>query len=135
MSVRVDVVLMRGVPTAAASSRRVAACSSGTGQYPQASAPLSRRRARGHRPSWPRSIGPAWDANHVRLILNFVVLWTSFPEAYASITLTLFVPLMIAALGIVHSRRDHLGEERLPAARRGSGGQPEQPDPPSSVAS
>ena len=29
------------------------------------------------------------------------MLWTSFPEAYASITLTLFVPLMIAALGIV----------------------------------
>ena len=63
--------------------------------------PLSLRRARGHRPSWPRSIGPAGEANHVWLILNFVVLWTSFPEAYASITLTLFVPLMIAALGIV----------------------------------
>jgi cytochrome d ubiquinol oxidase subunit II len=31
----------------------------------------------------------------------FVVLWTGFPEAYASITLTLFVPLSIAALGIV----------------------------------
>ena len=27
--------------------------------------------------------------------------WTAFPEAYASITLTLFVPLTIAALGIV----------------------------------
>ena len=30
-----------------------------------------------------------------------MVLWTCFPEAYASITLTLFVPLAIAALGIV----------------------------------
>jgi len=29
------------------------------------------------------------------------VLWTCFPEAYASITLTVFVPLTIAALGIV----------------------------------
>jgi cytochrome d ubiquinol oxidase subunit II len=48
-----------------------------------------------------RSIGPVWEANHVWLIFIFVVLWTSFPEAYASITLTLFVPLMIAALGIV----------------------------------
>jgi cytochrome d ubiquinol oxidase subunit II len=47
------------------------------------------------------SIGPVWEANHVWLIFIFVVLWTSFPEAYASITLTLFVPLMIAALGIV----------------------------------
>ena len=29
------------------------------------------------------------------------MLWTCFPEAYASITLTLFVPLTLAALGIV----------------------------------
>jgi cytochrome bd ubiquinol oxidase subunit II len=48
-----------------------------------------------------RSIGPVWEANHVWLIFIFVVLWTSFPEAYASITLTLFVPLTIAAVGIV----------------------------------
>ncbi len=47
------------------------------------------------------SIGPVWEANHVWLIFIFVITWTSFPEAYASITLTLFVPLMIAALGIV----------------------------------
>src|SRR4051794_14779464 len=47
------------------------------------------------------SIGPVWEANHVWLIFVFVVLWTSFPEAYASITLTLFVPLTIAAFGIV----------------------------------
>ena len=47
------------------------------------------------------SIGPVWEANHVWLIFCFVVLWTCFPEAYASITLTLFVPLAIAALGIV----------------------------------
>src|SRR4051795_7946167 len=47
------------------------------------------------------SIGPVWEANHVWLVFVFVVLWTGFPEAYASITLTLFVPLTIAALGIV----------------------------------
>ena len=47
------------------------------------------------------SIGPVWEANHVWLIFIFVVTWTAFPEAYASITLTLFVPLTIAALGIV----------------------------------
>jgi cytochrome bd ubiquinol oxidase subunit II len=47
------------------------------------------------------SIGPVWEANHVWLIFCFVVLWTGFPEAYASITLTLFVPLTLAALGIV----------------------------------
>jgi cytochrome d ubiquinol oxidase subunit II len=48
-----------------------------------------------------RSIGPVWEANHVWLIFIFVVTWTAFPEAYASIMLTVFVPLTIAALGIV----------------------------------
>jgi len=47
------------------------------------------------------SIAPVWEANHVWLIFIFVILWTSFSEAYASITLTMFVPLTIAALGIV----------------------------------
>ena len=47
------------------------------------------------------SIGPVWEANHVWLVFCFVVLWTGFSEAYASITLTLFVPLTLAALGIV----------------------------------
>ena len=58
---------------------------------------------RGERPREviDHSIGPVWEANHVWLIFVFVVLWTCFPEAYASITLTLFVPLTLAALGIV----------------------------------
>ena len=59
--------------------------------------------ARGQRPRAviERSIGPVWEANHVWLIFIFVVTWTAFSKAYASITLTLFVPLTIAALGIV----------------------------------
>ena len=47
------------------------------------------------------SIGPVWEANHVWLIFMLVVLWTAFSEVFASITLTLFVPLSLAALGIV----------------------------------
>jgi cytochrome d ubiquinol oxidase subunit II len=47
------------------------------------------------------AIGPVWEANHVWLIFVLVVLWTSFPEAFGSIMLTLFVPLSLAALGIV----------------------------------
>jgi cytochrome bd ubiquinol oxidase subunit II len=47
------------------------------------------------------SIGPVWEANHVWLIFIFVVLWSGFPEAYSSIMFTLYVPLSIAALGIV----------------------------------
>ena len=58
---------------------------------------------RGERPREviDHSIGPIWEGNHVWLIFCFVLLWTGFPEAYASITLTLFVPLTIAAVGIV----------------------------------
>ena len=58
---------------------------------------------RGERPREviDHAIAPVWEANHVWLIFVFVVLWTCFPEAYASITLTLFVPLTLAAFGIV----------------------------------
>jgi cytochrome d ubiquinol oxidase subunit II len=58
---------------------------------------------RGRRPRGviDHAIAPVWEANHVWLIFSFVVLWTCFPEAYASIGLTLFVPLTIAAFGIV----------------------------------
>jgi cytochrome bd ubiquinol oxidase subunit II len=47
------------------------------------------------------SIGPVWEANHVWLIFILVVMWTAFSDAFASIYLTLFVPLSLAALGIV----------------------------------
>jgi cytochrome bd ubiquinol oxidase subunit II len=58
---------------------------------------------RGERPRAliDHSIGPVWEANHVWLIFSLVVLWTGFSAAFASITLTLFVPLTLAALGIV----------------------------------
>ncbi len=58
---------------------------------------------RGERPRAviEKAIGPIWEANHVWLVFIFVVLWSAFPEAFASITLTLFVPLTIAAFGIV----------------------------------
>jgi len=47
------------------------------------------------------AIGPVWEANHVWLIFCLVILWTAFSEAFASMMLTLFVPLTVAALGIV----------------------------------
>jgi cytochrome bd ubiquinol oxidase subunit II len=47
------------------------------------------------------AIGPVWEANHVWLIFVLVVLWTAFPEAFSSIMSTLFIPLSLAALGIV----------------------------------
>jgi cytochrome bd ubiquinol oxidase subunit II len=59
--------------------------------------------ARGARPRAlvDHAVGPVWEANHVWLIFALVVLWTAFPEAFASITLTVFVPLTLVALGIV----------------------------------
>ena len=59
--------------------------------------------SRGERPRAliDRSIGPVWEANHVWLIFCIVVLWTAFGSAYSAIFSTLFVPLTLAALGIV----------------------------------
>ena len=47
------------------------------------------------------AIGPVWEANHVWLIFVLVVLWTAFPAAFEAIFSTLFIPLSLAALGIV----------------------------------
>jgi cytochrome d ubiquinol oxidase subunit II len=59
--------------------------------------------ARGARPRalLDRAIGPVWEANHTWLIFCLVVLWTGFPTAFAAIMTTLYVPLGIAAFGIV----------------------------------
>src|SRR4051812_37220844 len=47
------------------------------------------------------AIGPVWEANHVWLIFVLVVLWTGFSSAFEAIFSTLFIPLSLAALGIV----------------------------------
>ena len=47
------------------------------------------------------SIGPVWEANHVWLIFAIVILWTAFPQAFASIASTLYLPLTAAAFGII----------------------------------
>jgi cytochrome d ubiquinol oxidase subunit II len=48
-----------------------------------------------------RSLTPVWEANHVWLIFILVVLWTAFPDAFGAIMSTLYVPLALAAFGIV----------------------------------
>ena len=48
-----------------------------------------------------RSLTPVWEANHVWLIFILVVLWTAFPTAFSAIFTTLYVPLILAVLGIV----------------------------------
>ncbi|MBB4664666.1 cytochrome d ubiquinol oxidase subunit II [Conexibacter arvalis] len=47
------------------------------------------------------SMAPVWEANHVWLIFVLVVMWTSYPEAFASIASTLSIPLFLAAVGII----------------------------------
>ena len=66
--------------------------------------PARRQRAeRGRRPreliDW--AIGPVWEANHVWLIFVLVVLWTGFSPAFEAVFSTLFIPLSLAALGVV----------------------------------
>ncbi len=48
-----------------------------------------------------RSIGPVWEANHVWLIFVLVYLWTAFPEPFVSIATTMWIPLVLAAFGII----------------------------------
>ncbi len=58
---------------------------------------------RGERPREliQRSLTPVWEANHVWLIFILVILWTAFPPAFSAIFSTLYVPIALAALGIV----------------------------------
>ena len=58
---------------------------------------------RGRRPRAliERVIGPVWEANHVWLIFVLVYLWTAFPEAFAAIASSLWIPLTLAAFGII----------------------------------
>src|ERR1700682_6385832 len=58
-------------------------------------------RAKGQRELVAKAIAPIWEANHVWLILVVVVLFTAFPQAYALISTSLHVALLLLLLGIV----------------------------------
>src|SRR5262245_15720133 len=60
-------------------------------------------REKGRRPRAliDAAITPVWEANHVWLIFLLVVCWTAFGLAFASIMTTLWIPMALAALGIV----------------------------------
>ncbi|MEV8068881.1 cytochrome d ubiquinol oxidase subunit II [Streptomyces sp. NPDC004684] len=47
------------------------------------------------------AIGPVWEANHVWLIFVIVMLWACFSPVFAAVMSTLYVPLTLAALGII----------------------------------
>ena len=48
-----------------------------------------------------RAMGAVWETNHVWLIFVLVVFWTGFPEAFGSVMSTLYIPLFLAAVGII----------------------------------
>ncbi|MGP4003244.1 cytochrome d ubiquinol oxidase subunit II [Streptomyces sp. 8N706] len=47
------------------------------------------------------TIGPVWEANHVWLIFVIVLLWAGFSPVFAAVLSTLYIPLTLAALGII----------------------------------
>jgi cytochrome d ubiquinol oxidase subunit II len=59
------------------------------------------RRGKTQRDLIEHSLAPVWEANHVWLIFVLVVLWTGFPPAFAAIASTLYIPLTLAALGMI----------------------------------
>jgi cytochrome bd ubiquinol oxidase subunit II len=59
------------------------------------------RRGAPQRELIERSIAPVWEANHVWLIFVLVVLWTAFPGAFAAVVTTLYIPLTLAAFGMI----------------------------------
>ena len=79
---------------------------------------LTSGRARDARELIDESIGPVWEANHVWLIYCLVVLWTAFPTAFADIMTTLYVPLGLAALGIVLRGSGFAFHKALSGSRR-----------------
>jgi NADH:ubiquinone reductase (H+-translocating) len=58
---------------------------------------------RGERPRGliDHAMAPVWEANNVWLIFAAIVCWTAFSEAFGSIMKTLFIPVILAGVGIV----------------------------------
>jgi cytochrome d ubiquinol oxidase subunit II len=48
-----------------------------------------------------RALAPIWEANHVWLILVVVMLFTAFPDVFATLGIILHVPLSLMLIGIV----------------------------------
>lgn len=53
------------------------------------------------RESGQRSMAPVWEANHVWLMLVLFVCWVAYPEIVDAIFSTLWMPLMLACLGLI----------------------------------
>jgi cytochrome d ubiquinol oxidase subunit II len=47
------------------------------------------------------AMGPVWEANHVWLIFLIVILFTSFPPAFRTLSIAFFLPFHLVLVGIV----------------------------------
>ena len=47
------------------------------------------------------AIGPVWEANHVWLIFVLIIMFNGFPTAFAAVSRALWLPFLLALLGIV----------------------------------
>src|SRR5438552_1151633 len=66
---------------------------------------------RGDRPRGliDHAMAPVWEANNVWLIFAAIVCWTAFSQAFGSIMKTLFIPIILAGIGIVVRGSVHEG--------------------------
>jgi cytochrome bd ubiquinol oxidase subunit II len=48
-----------------------------------------------------RALGPVWETNHVWLVFLVVGLFSAFPVPFSQIAIVLFIPIMLALIGIV----------------------------------
>ncbi|MFG2991224.1 cytochrome d ubiquinol oxidase subunit II [Streptomyces sp. NPDC048257] len=58
---------------------------------------------RGKRPRWliDHAMAPVWEVNNVWLIFVFIVMWTGFPTMFQAVFGALWLPLALAAIGLV----------------------------------
>lgn len=47
-----------------------------------------------------KALGPVWEANHIWLILALVIVFTAFPQAFWTISVSFHVPLTLLLIGI-----------------------------------
>uniref|UniRef100_A0AAU2K0Q3 Cytochrome d ubiquinol oxidase subunit II n=1 Tax=Streptomyces sp. NBC_00049 TaxID=2903617 RepID=A0AAU2K0Q3_9ACTN len=58
---------------------------------------------RGKRPRWliDHAMAPVWEVNNVWLIFVFILMWTGFPVLFQTVFTAMWLPLALAALGMV----------------------------------
>ncbi|MGW2013753.1 cytochrome d ubiquinol oxidase subunit II [Streptomyces sp. NPDC001927] len=58
---------------------------------------------RGRRPRWliDHAMAPVWEVNNVWLIFVLVLMWTGFPILFQTVFSAMWLPLALAAVGIV----------------------------------